>query len=183
VSFQSITEGQPDFTATVSAAAAAHPDLLYIAAYGPEAGQIALPASRSNVRGGCFVDLAAQGPDFVTAATPGRAGVDVAGEVGDLDQVIELVGHERHERVPELVRRPVPAETRPLAELTKVPAEVLEQKRRPVPGTEDEPLDVIETQELMSSRWRTRAATSRGGDRCVVETWPSSAGLGLRTRV
>jgi branched-chain amino acid transport system substrate-binding protein len=70
VSFQSITEGQTDFSAAVSAAATAHPDLLYIAAYGTEAGLVALQASRSNVGGGCFVDLAAQGPDFVSAATP-----------------------------------------------------------------------------------------------------------------
>jgi branched-chain amino acid transport system substrate-binding protein len=69
VTFQTITEGQTDFSAAVSAAAAAHPDLLYIAAYGTEAGQLARQASQSNVGGGCFVDLAAQGPDFVSAAT------------------------------------------------------------------------------------------------------------------
>jgi branched-chain amino acid transport system substrate-binding protein len=69
VSFQSITESQSDFSAVASAAAAAHPDLLYIAAYGAEAGQVARQASQSNVGGTCFVDLAAQGPDFVSAAT------------------------------------------------------------------------------------------------------------------
>jgi branched-chain amino acid transport system substrate-binding protein len=70
VSFQSITEeDQSDFSAPLSAAAAAHPDLLYIAAYGTEAGQIASQASQRNVGGSCFVDLAAQGPDFVSAAT------------------------------------------------------------------------------------------------------------------
>jgi ABC-type branched-subunit amino acid transport system substrate-binding protein len=69
VSFQSITESQSDFSAVLSAAAAGHPDLLYIAAYGTEAGQVARQASQSNVGGTCFVDLAAQGPDFVSAAT------------------------------------------------------------------------------------------------------------------
>jgi branched-chain amino acid transport system substrate-binding protein len=69
VSFQSITENQSDFSGPLAAAAAAHPDLLYIAAYGAEAGQVALQASQKNIGGTCFVDLAAQGPDFVTAAT------------------------------------------------------------------------------------------------------------------
>ena len=48
--------------------AAAQPDLLYIAAYGVEAGNIARAASSMSL-GTCFVDLAAQGSDFVTAAT------------------------------------------------------------------------------------------------------------------
>jgi ABC-type branched-subunit amino acid transport system substrate-binding protein len=70
VSFQSITESQSDFSAVLSAAAAAHPDLLYIAAYGTEAGQVARQASERNVGGTCFTDgLSAQGPDFVSAAT------------------------------------------------------------------------------------------------------------------
>jgi branched-chain amino acid transport system substrate-binding protein len=70
VSFQPITEGQTDLSAPLSAAAAAHPDLLYISAYGTEAGQVALQASQRNVGGTCFTDgLAAQGTDFVSAAT------------------------------------------------------------------------------------------------------------------
>lgn len=69
VAFQSITEGQSDFSGVISAVAASHPDLVYIAAYGAEAGQVARQASQSNVGGGCLVDLAAQGPDFVGAAT------------------------------------------------------------------------------------------------------------------
>lgn len=69
VAFQSIKEGQTNFKKALSAAAAAKPDLLYIAAYGKEAGLLALGASQMNVSGTCFVDLAAQGPDFVTAAT------------------------------------------------------------------------------------------------------------------
>src|SRR5205823_4867702 len=59
VAFGSITEGQTDFSGVISAAAASHPDLVYIAAYGAEAGQVARQASQSNVGGGCLVDLAA----------------------------------------------------------------------------------------------------------------------------
>ncbi len=70
VSFQSITESQSDFSAPLAAAAAARPDLLYISAYGTEAGQVALQAAQKNVGGTCFVEgLAAQGSDFVSAAT------------------------------------------------------------------------------------------------------------------
>ncbi|HEY1465407.1 MAG TPA: branched-chain amino acid ABC transporter substrate-binding protein [Acidimicrobiales bacterium] len=69
VAFQSIKEGQTNFTKALTAAAAAKPDLVYIAAYGKEAGLLALGASQMNVPGTCFVDLAAQGPDFVAAAT------------------------------------------------------------------------------------------------------------------
>ena len=69
VTVQPIKEGQTNFSKAVSAAAAAKPDLLYIAAYGKEAGLIALQASKKNVGGTCFVDLAAQGPDFVSNAT------------------------------------------------------------------------------------------------------------------
>jgi branched-chain amino acid transport system substrate-binding protein len=69
VTVQSIKEGQTNFTKALTAAAAAKPDLLYIAAYGKEAGLLALGASQKNVGGTCFVDLAAQGPDFVSNAT------------------------------------------------------------------------------------------------------------------
>jgi branched-chain amino acid transport system substrate-binding protein len=69
VAFQPIKEGQTNFTKVLTAAAAAKPDMVYIAAYGTEAGKIALGASQMNVPGTCFVDLAAQGSDFVAAAT------------------------------------------------------------------------------------------------------------------
>ncbi len=59
---------QTNFAAAVDKVAAARPDLTYIAAYGAEAGDIAKVAS-TRATGKCFVDLAAQGPDFVTAAT------------------------------------------------------------------------------------------------------------------
>jgi ABC-type branched-subunit amino acid transport system substrate-binding protein len=69
VAFIPVKEGASNFTSAVAKAAAAHPDLLYISAYGPDAGLIAKEASTMNA-GKCFVEgLAAQGPDFVKAAT------------------------------------------------------------------------------------------------------------------
>lgn len=64
----SVKSTQTNYASALSKVAAQHPDLLYIAAYGTEAGAIAKAASTANT-GKCFVDLAAQGPDFVTAAT------------------------------------------------------------------------------------------------------------------
>jgi branched-chain amino acid transport system substrate-binding protein len=64
----SVTSTQTTYGAALKKLAAAHPGLLYIAAYGTEAGKIALAASKMSL-GTCFVDLAAQGPDFVTGAT------------------------------------------------------------------------------------------------------------------
>jgi branched-chain amino acid transport system substrate-binding protein len=63
-----VTSTQTNYQNAIRKAAAAHPGLLYIAAYGAEAGAIAKTASTAST-GKCFVDLAAQGPDFVTAAT------------------------------------------------------------------------------------------------------------------
>jgi ABC-type branched-subunit amino acid transport system substrate-binding protein len=68
VAFVPVKEGQSNFTSALSKVAAAHPDVLYISAYGADAGTIAKEASTMGT-GKCFVDLAAQGPDFVTAAT------------------------------------------------------------------------------------------------------------------
>ena len=64
----SVTSTQTNYTSPLRKVAASHPDLRYIAAYGAEAGGIAKAASSAGT-GKCFVDLAAQGPDFVTAAT------------------------------------------------------------------------------------------------------------------
>ena len=64
----SVTSTQKNYGSALKKLAAAHPGLLYIAAYGTEAGKIALAASTMSL-GTCFVDLAAQGTDFVTAAT------------------------------------------------------------------------------------------------------------------
>jgi ABC-type branched-subunit amino acid transport system substrate-binding protein len=64
----SVTSTQSNFASAVRKVAASHPDLLYIAAYGAGAGGIAKAASQAGT-GKCFVDLAAQGPDFVKAAT------------------------------------------------------------------------------------------------------------------
>ena len=68
VAMVSVTSTQTNYASALSKVAAAHPGLLYISAYGAEAGAIAKAASTANT-GKCFVDLAAQGPDFVTAAT------------------------------------------------------------------------------------------------------------------
>jgi branched-chain amino acid transport system substrate-binding protein len=68
VAMVSVTSTQTDYSAALNKVAASHPGLLYISAYGAEAGAIAKAASTANT-GKCFVDLAAQGPDFVTAAT------------------------------------------------------------------------------------------------------------------
>jgi ABC-type branched-subunit amino acid transport system substrate-binding protein len=69
VAFIPVKEGASNFTSAVAKAAAAHPDLLYISAYGTDAGTIAKEASTMGT-GKCFVEgLAAQGPDFLKAAT------------------------------------------------------------------------------------------------------------------
>jgi branched-chain amino acid transport system substrate-binding protein len=63
-----VTSTQTNYQNAIRQAAAAHPGLLYISAYGAEAGAIAKAASSAGT-GKCFVDLAAQGPDFVSAST------------------------------------------------------------------------------------------------------------------
>jgi ABC-type branched-subunit amino acid transport system substrate-binding protein len=68
VATASVTSTQTNFAGAVHRVAASHPGLLYISAYGANAGAIAKAASTAAT-GKCFVDLAAQGPDFVTAAT------------------------------------------------------------------------------------------------------------------
>jgi len=68
VGMASVTSTQTNYRAALERLEAKHPDLLYIAAYGAEAGKIALAASTMSL-GSCFVDLAAQGSDFVSAAT------------------------------------------------------------------------------------------------------------------
>jgi ABC-type branched-subunit amino acid transport system substrate-binding protein len=70
VAFVPIVSGQAKYTAQLRKVASAHPDLLYISAYGTDAGQIAKQASTMTGTGRCFVDLAAQGPAFVAAAGP-----------------------------------------------------------------------------------------------------------------
>ncbi len=72
VSFVSIKSTQSNFTSALKSIAQTHPGLLYISAYGTEAGMIAKEAATMGT-GRCFVDLAAQGPDFVRAATPSVA--------------------------------------------------------------------------------------------------------------
>jgi len=64
-----VHESQTNFDTVLAAIKEAHPDVLYIAAYGTVAGQIVKQAAQLGVGARCFVDLAAQGPDFVAAAT------------------------------------------------------------------------------------------------------------------
>jgi branched-chain amino acid transport system substrate-binding protein len=68
VAMTSVTSTQTNYSAALEKLQAKHPDLLYIAAYGSEAGKIARAASTMSL-GTCFVDLAAQGADFVSGAT------------------------------------------------------------------------------------------------------------------
>jgi branched-chain amino acid transport system substrate-binding protein len=63
-----VTSSQATFGRALRKLAVSRPDLLYIAAYGTQAGGIALAASHMRL-GTCFVDLAAQGSDFVSGAT------------------------------------------------------------------------------------------------------------------
>jgi branched-chain amino acid transport system substrate-binding protein len=59
----------------LQAVAAARPDVTYLAMYGPQAGAIAARlAATPQVYGRCFVDLAAQGPSFLSAAGAAAAG-------------------------------------------------------------------------------------------------------------
>lgn len=63
-----VASTQTSFGAALRRLSGSRPDLLYIAAYGAEAGKIAPAASKMSL-GTCFVDLAAQGSDFVSSAT------------------------------------------------------------------------------------------------------------------
>jgi ABC-type branched-subunit amino acid transport system substrate-binding protein len=85
VAFESVKEGRSNYTSALTKVAAAHPDVLYISAYGTEAGTIAKEASTMGT-GHCFVDLAAQGPDFVTAATQAVASACVSSGVPSAQQ-------------------------------------------------------------------------------------------------
>jgi branched-chain amino acid transport system substrate-binding protein len=64
----------------LQAVAAARPDVTYLAMYGPQGGTIAPRlASSPHTYGRCFVDLAAQGPSFVSAAGAAAAGCLASG--------------------------------------------------------------------------------------------------------
>jgi branched-chain amino acid transport system substrate-binding protein len=59
----------------LQAVAAGRPDVTYLAMYGPQAGMMAgRLAVTPGAYGRCFVDLAAQGPSFSSAAGPAGAG-------------------------------------------------------------------------------------------------------------
>jgi branched-chain amino acid transport system substrate-binding protein len=86
VSMVGVSSTQSNFSSAVKKAATAHPGLLYIAAYGAEAGAIAKTAASSAGGAKCFVDLAAQGPDFVTAATQPVASACLSSGVPSAEQ-------------------------------------------------------------------------------------------------
>ena len=70
VSYVPVKEGQANYNAALQKVVSSHPGLLYISAYGTEAGTIAKEASALGNTGKCFIEgVAAQGPAFVTAAT------------------------------------------------------------------------------------------------------------------
>jgi branched-chain amino acid transport system substrate-binding protein len=85
VSMVGVASTQSNFSSAVNKVAAAHPGLVYIAAYGAEAGAIAKTASTAGTAK-CFVDLAAQGPDFVTAATQPVASACLSSGVPSAEQ-------------------------------------------------------------------------------------------------
>jgi len=88
VAFIPVKESATNFTSAVAKAAAAHPDLLYISAYGVDAGKIAKEASTMNT-GKCFVEgLAAQGPDFVSNATQPVASACISSGVPTAQQFV-----------------------------------------------------------------------------------------------
>jgi branched-chain amino acid transport system substrate-binding protein len=82
-----VTSTQATFGRALRKLAASRPDLLYIAAYGTQAGRIALAASHMRL-GTCFVDLAAQGSDFVTGATQSVAEHCVSSGVPSAQQFV-----------------------------------------------------------------------------------------------
>lgn len=86
VAFVPVVSGQKKYTAQLRKVASAHPDLIYIAAYGTDAGKIAKQASTMTGTGRCFVDLAAQGPAFVAAAGQSVAAKCVASGVPSAQQ-------------------------------------------------------------------------------------------------
>jgi branched-chain amino acid transport system substrate-binding protein len=85
VSMVAVSSTQSNFSSAVNKVAAAHAGLLYIAAYGAEAGAIAKTAATTGTAK-CFVDLAAQGPDFVTAATQPVASACLSSGVPSAEQ-------------------------------------------------------------------------------------------------
>jgi ABC-type branched-subunit amino acid transport system substrate-binding protein len=68
--YVSVKTDQTNFSSALQKIASSHPGLLYISAYGVEAGTIAKQASQMGISAKCFIEgVAAQGPAFVAAAT------------------------------------------------------------------------------------------------------------------
>ncbi|MEA2224821.1 MAG: branched-chain amino acid transport system substrate-binding protein [Solirubrobacteraceae bacterium] len=76
--------GEAQTAQVLQATAAARPDVTYLAMYGPQAGAVAARmAGAPHSYGRCFVDLAAQGPSFVTAAGAAASGCLSSGVPSD----------------------------------------------------------------------------------------------------
>ncbi len=88
-----VTSDQSDPTATMAKVAAARPDVVYIAAYGAQAGGLAVAAREEIPSARCFVDMAAQGPDFVAAATVPVAQTCLSSGVPPTDQLTGAAGY------------------------------------------------------------------------------------------
>jgi ABC-type branched-subunit amino acid transport system substrate-binding protein len=87
VSYVPVKEGQTNYNRAVQKVASSHPGLLYISAYGTVAGTIAKEASALSDTGKCFVEgVAAQGPDFVSAATQAVASMCLSSGVPSAQQ-------------------------------------------------------------------------------------------------
>lgn len=63
-----VTPGQPNYTAQVSAALALSPDILYVSTYYPEGAAIAKAILAAKTKAHCFMGLANVDPAFVTEA-------------------------------------------------------------------------------------------------------------------
>src|SRR6185437_223363 len=78
------TAGEGPVAQALQRTAAARPDVTYLAMYGPQAGAIAARmAATPRAYGRCFVDLAAQGPSFVSAAGAAASGCLSSGVPSD----------------------------------------------------------------------------------------------------
>lgn len=98
------------------------------------------------------------------AVTLFRLRVRMPRQVGDLRQVIELIRHQRHERVPQLVGRPIlRRQPRPRTQRPKRPPQVRHRHRRGVPRAEHEPLRGVQP----DRRQLPPVAAQRGDDQRV----------------
>ncbi len=88
-----VASDQGDPASTMATVAAARPDVVYIAAYGAQAGRLAVAAREQVPAARCFVDMAAQGTDFVAAATVPVARTCLSSGVPPTDQMTGAAGY------------------------------------------------------------------------------------------